>query len=100
VEKELPNIVDFRSDSRSIYGGDPYGIEHRECCGTEVFPQQYVYHDEGVLPSHWSEADIDGKTESSLDEDVEAGVLANKHKENLEADQKSLNALEVMKSRT
>jgi hypothetical protein len=69
VEKELPNVVKFRFDSRSIFGGDSYGVEHRECCGTEVFSQQYIHFDGAVFPSHGPEAYVDGKIECSLDEE-------------------------------
>lgn len=93
---ELPNLVDFRFGTGSVYGDHSYGVEHRDTCGVGMSPQRYVYFDNGILPTHWPEADNEGDMESWLDD----GFPVNKHQENLEADQKSIDALlEKLKSR-
>jgi hypothetical protein len=96
IAKELPNLVDFRFGSGSVYGDHSYGVEYRDTCGVGISPQRYVCFDNGILPTHWPEAEDDGDMHSWLDD----GFPVNKHEENLEADQKSLDALlETLKSR-
>lgn len=63
---ELPRLVDFRFDSGLSYEdeyekGCLYGINHREGTKARVFPQRYVVFDNGVLPTHWQEADEEGE---------------------------------------
>ncbi|KAL1612315.1 hypothetical protein SLS60_000541 [Paraconiothyrium brasiliense] len=97
----LPNLVDFRFDQAQTYADQDesqYGLNHRDSCGNRIFPQRYICFDNGILPTHWPEADDDGDMHSWLDD----GFPTNKHKENLEADQKSLDRLleKLRKSRS
>jgi len=85
----LPNLVDFRFAQGSSYGEPPYKLAYRDSCGAEISPQRYICFDNGILPTHWPEADDDGEMESWFDD----GFPTNMHEENLEADQKSLDAL-------
>lgn len=93
IAGNLPNLVDFRFDQAASYnyGGDgaQYGLKHRHTCGTRVFPRRYICFDNGILPTHWPEADDNGVLHSWLDD----GFPTNVHKENLEEDQKSLDKL-------
>lgn len=85
----LPNLVDFRFGYGSSYGDPAYGITHRDSCGVEIFPQRYVCFNNGILPTHWPEAEDDGTMHSWLED----GFPTNMNEENLEADQKSLDSL-------
>jgi hypothetical protein len=103
IPGNLPNLGDFRFDhaTSSYYnrGKLQYGLEHRNSCGVRVFPQRYICFDNGILPTHWPEADDDsGVMHSWLDD----GFPINVHKENLDEDQKSLDRLldKVRRSRS
>lgn len=92
IAGDLPNLVDFRFDQASPYGyGDEpqYGLEHRDSCGARIDPKRYICFDNGILPTHWPEAEDDGTMHSWLDD----GFPTNVHQENLEEDQKSLDRL-------
>ncbi|KAJ4357727.1 uncharacterized protein N0V89_002303 [Didymosphaeria variabile] len=95
----LPNLVDFRFDQAPTYADKDrpqYGVNHRDSCGNRIFPQRYICFDDGILPTHWPEAEDNGDMHSWLAD----GFPTNMHKENLEADQKSLNKLlEKLRSR-
>jgi hypothetical protein len=121
IAEALPNLSDFAFDkgyiptygdgkpySRehrvSAYGngryyrdGQPYGVEHRDSCGVRVFPQRYVFFDNGTLPTHWPEAEDDGEMEWDYDDgyhdDDDDYRPPNLHEENLEADRRSLDKL-------
>jgi hypothetical protein len=63
---ELPHLVDLRFDLGSSYEDEDekgclYGINQREGTKARVFPQRYVVFDNGILPTHWQEADEEGK---------------------------------------
>lgn len=92
IAGELPNLVDFRFDQGGTYSfrGEPqYGLEHRDSCGVRVFPKRYICFDNGILPTHWPEANDDGTLHSWLED----GFPTNVHQETLEEDQKSLDRL-------
>lgn len=89
IAGDLPNLVDFRFDRSSYRDNTPYGLEHRDACGVKVFPQRYICFDNGILPTHFPEADDDGDMHSWLDD----GFPTNVHKDNLEEDQRSLDRL-------
>ncbi|KAI3394591.1 hypothetical protein diail_2514 [Diaporthe ilicicola] len=93
IAGSLPNLVDFRFDQASSYDygadGRQYGLEHRHTCGVRIFPKRYICFDNGILPTHWPEADDNGGLHSWLDD----GFPTNVHKESLEDDQKSLDQL-------
>ncbi|OAK99957.1 hypothetical protein IQ06DRAFT_294335 [Phaeosphaeriaceae sp. SRC1lsM3a] len=96
IAKELPNLADFRFGYGSSYRGPAYGLEYRDTCGVDISPRRYVCFDNGILPTHWPEAEEGGDMHSWLDD----GFPVNKHEENLEADQKSLDAvLDALKAR-
>jgi hypothetical protein len=84
----LSNLVDFRFGYGSSWGDPPYSVTDRNSCGAEIFPQRYICFDNGILPTHWPEANNDGTMHSWLDDG-----FPNLHKENLESDQKSMDAL-------
>jgi hypothetical protein len=89
---DLPNLVDFRFDQASLYpysdGGPPYGLHYRDTCGVRIFPRRYICFDDGILPTHWKEADDKGDMYSWLDEG-----FPNAHQEYFDEDQKSLDRL-------
>ncbi|KAF2993163.1 hypothetical protein E8E13_000137 [Curvularia kusanoi] len=90
IAEQLPNLVDFRFG----YGGGRYrealyGVRYRDHCGIEISARRYICFNNGILPTHWPEANRDGILHSWLGD----GFPINKHKENFEEDQKSLNNL-------
>jgi hypothetical protein len=93
ISGDLPNLVDFRFDqgtpSYYNFGKPQYGLQHRDSVGVRVFPQRYLCFDNGILPTHWPEANDNGVIHSWLDD----GFPINVHKENLNEDQKSLDRL-------
>ncbi|KAL1873500.1 hypothetical protein Daus18300_003863 [Diaporthe australafricana] len=92
IAGNLPNLVDFRFDQASSYnynGWPQYGLKHRHTCGARIFPRRYICFDNGILPTHWPEANEEGVLHSWLDD----GFPTNVHKESLEEDQKSLDKL-------
>jgi hypothetical protein len=92
---ELPNLTDLRFDSGSSYScsEEKYGLNNREACGTRVFPKRYVCFDNGILPTHWPEAEDDGEMELWFLEESEGEETINLHERYLEEDQRSLDAL-------
>ena len=85
---EMPLLVDFRFDY--VEGADGrYGVgeSERESCGRRVSEKRYVCYDDGTIP--WWKAFSDGEMESW----VKGGFPRNVHKEELEADQASLDRL-------
>jgi hypothetical protein len=84
----LPNLVDFRFGYGSSWRGETrYSVTDRDSCGVDMFPQRYVSFDNGTLPTHWREATDEGEMRSRQETPL------NLHKDNFEADQKSLNVL-------
>jgi hypothetical protein len=89
IAKELPNLEDFRFGYRGIDDEPQYNVTNRDSCPIEVFQERYVCFNNGILPTHWPEAEDGGVLHSWLDD----GFPVNMHKENLEQDQQSLDAL-------
>ncbi|KAH7394272.1 hypothetical protein DE146DRAFT_661342 [Phaeosphaeria sp. MPI-PUGE-AT-0046c] len=97
IAEELPKLVDIRFGYDTSEDDPPYGVAHRSTCGVQVSSSRYVCFDDGILPSRWPEAEENGDMYSWLDD----GFPVNKHKENLKADQESLDALlHTLKSRS
>ena len=94
---ELPRLVDFRFDYGGNYrAGHVYGVKHREEAQARIFPQRYVVFDNGILPTHWPEADEDGTVYSWMDD----GWPVNMHVVTEESDRRSLEGLvEVVRER-
>ena len=94
---ELPRLVDFRFDYGGNYReGRLYGVKHREEAQARIFPQRYVVFDNGILPTHWPEADEDGTVYSWMDD----GWPVNMHCVTEESDRRSLEGLvEVVRER-
>lgn len=89
ISEALPNLVDFRFGYGNSCSKPPYEIKNRGSCPTKIFLKRYITFDDGILPTHWPEADDpDGELHSWLDDG-----FPNLHEENLDADQKSLDAL-------
>jgi hypothetical protein len=85
ITESLPNLVDFRFEQQSPYGEPPYSVTDRNSCSVGIFPQRYICFD----GDHWLGANDDGEMHSWLNDDFPN----NAHKQNLEADQESLDAL-------
>ncbi|KAK7738353.1 hypothetical protein SLS53_006164 [Cytospora paraplurivora] len=87
ISSELPNLVHIR-----FHGGsqvEPWDKVSKEgTCGIKAFPERYVVFDNGILPTHWPEAEQDGKIHYWTEE-----PFPNFHKERLEEDQRSLDDL-------
>ncbi|KAK7934712.1 hypothetical protein PG985_000207 [Apiospora marii] len=95
---ELPNLQAFAFDypRRTWDGGQEreYSVEGCHSMRSSMFPERYVVFDNGILPTHWPEADKQGSI--YWPEEV-----PNFHKDHLEEDQKSFdNLLEVCRSRS
>lgn len=86
----LPKLVDFRFDQGDSYREGEYGVGYRGACGVRVFPKRYVVFDNGILPTHWPEAEDDGELYTWLEDE---DGFPNLHEECLEEDQKSLDRL-------
>jgi hypothetical protein len=86
----LPNLVDFRFDQGGGFRDKPYSIDRRGDCGVRIFPKRYVVFDNGILPTHWPEAEKDGELYTWLEDE---DGFPNLHKECMEEDQRSLDAL-------
>jgi hypothetical protein len=84
----LPNLVDFRFGYGASWSDPSYSVTDRDSCGADMFPQRYICFDNDILPTHWPEANYEGCSHSWVDDG-----FPNLHKENLESDQKSLDAL-------
>ncbi|PSN60082.1 hypothetical protein BS50DRAFT_640494 [Corynespora cassiicola Philippines] len=94
IAEGLPNLVDFGFDTGY---SSKCGMAKRDSCGVRISPRRYICFDNGILPTHWPEADGQGNLHSWLDE----GFPINMHAETLEKDQKSLDKLmSKIKSRT
>jgi hypothetical protein len=94
IAESLPHLTDFRFDqsSTSSYrNGHPYGLKSRDFCTARIFPKRYIAFDNGILPTHWPEAQEDG--ERGTMHSMDGFPDSNLHVEHLEADQKSLDAL-------
>lgn len=86
----LPNLVDFRFDQGGGWRDNPYGVGERAGCGVRIYPKRYVVFDNGILPTHWPEAEEDGELYTWLE--GEDG-FPNLHEQCMEEDQKSLDRL-------
>lgn len=97
IAEGLPNLKEFVFDYASGYsrGSDeaPYGVGYRHHhTGAKLFPQRYAVFNNGILPSHWLEAEEDGKLEPYCDgEEIPQDL--NFHVEFLEEDKQSLERL-------
>lgn len=90
IARGLPSLVDFRFDnfysSKKTYR---YGVKNRDLsCGARVFPRRYLVFDNGILPTHWPEANDSGKLYSWTE-----GPFPNLHEERREDDQRGLDEL-------
>lgn len=104
IADSLPNLIGFRFDSGGSQGDPPYGLEYRDVCGARVFPRRYIVFDNGILPTHWTEARDGGELHSWREDEgyaeVADQIFPNLHKLCLKEDQKSLDrVLELTKSR-
>lgn len=86
----LPNLVDLRFDQGGGFGLPPYGVGERDNCGVRIYPKRYVVFDNGILPTHWPEAEDDGELYTWLEEE---DGFPNLHEQCMEEDQKSLDRL-------
>jgi hypothetical protein len=100
IASELPNLHEFGFDYGASYplrDERRYGLNCRHSCVMRVFPQRYVVFDDGILPTHWPEADENGDLKGEAMEDENWPM--NLHQDCWE-DKKSLNELlEVFKAR-
>ncbi|KAM7185002.1 putative f-box domain containing protein [Naviculisporaceae sp. PSN 640] len=97
IAEGLPNLKEFVFTYAGTYGGrdekPPYGVQNRHHhTGAEAFPKRYVVFNNGILPTHWPEAEDDGRLEHCL-EDKNIPEDVNFHAEFLEEDKKSLGRL-------
>lgn len=88
----LPNLVDFGFD----YDESMCDVRQRDDGGARIFPQRYIVFDNGILPTHWPEADEDGELHTWLE--TEDG-LSNLHEVCLGEDEDSLDGF-VKKTRS
>lgn len=93
IAAQLLGLVVFRFGYGTSYAEapeTPYRVTYRDGCPVEIFHQRYICFDNGILPTHWPEPrePRQGELHSWVD-----GGFPNVHKESLEADQKSLDAL-------
>jgi hypothetical protein len=94
IAESLPNLINFRFGYGPGYAEPPghrYGVTRRDGCPVEIFHQRYICFDNGTLPTHWPEPR--DSTPGMLDSWFNDGFPINVHKETLDADQKSLDAL-------
>jgi hypothetical protein len=99
IAEDIPNLVDFRFGYGKTHGhrfGEPsYGVKDRDSCPVQIFHQRYICFDNGILPTHWPEPRYE-HNEGELHSWLDDGFPINVHKESLDADQKSLDALLLM----
>ncbi|KAM7187805.1 hypothetical protein V8F33_011020 [Rhypophila sp. PSN 637] len=92
----LPNLKEFCFDYVDCWGDGektPYGVQHRhDHSGATVFSKRYVVFNNGILPTHWPEAEDDGRLETyfELEDNMDT---PNFHVEFLEKDKASLEKL-------
>jgi hypothetical protein len=86
----LPNLNDFRFDQGGQFHDTPYGVGERDVCDVRIFPKRYVVFDNGILPTHWTEAEDDGELYTWLEDE---DGFPNLHEQCMEEDQKSLDRL-------
>jgi hypothetical protein len=86
IAAALPTLVKFQFGYQSTYKESQYGVMNRDNCPVGISAQRYVCFDNGILPTHWLEAEGKGVLNSLLDD----GFPIDVHKEALESDQKSL----------
>jgi hypothetical protein len=95
IASEMPNLVNFQFGYQPQYDYEHrgnvilYSLANRDSCPIEISAARYVCFDNGILPEHWQEGSGDGNMHTWLEDDFPINV----HKENLESDQKSLDAL-------
>lgn len=94
----LPNLQAFAFDyPRRTWDegtGREYNVEGRHSMRSSIFPERYVVFDNGILPTHWPEADEQGSI-------CWPDEVPNFHMDHLEEDQKALDSfLEVCRSRS
>ena len=89
IHDSLPNLADFRFDYTSNYS-----VNSRDACGNRMFPRRYVTFDNGVLPTHWPEADRSGAMyEFETSGERREQDWPNLHKENMALDQESMDRI-------
>ncbi|USP82568.1 hypothetical protein yc1106_09842 [Curvularia clavata] len=89
IAEGLPALFDFQFGYQDSYDEPKYEITNRGNCPTEIFHQRYITFDNGILPTHWPEPRYEEGRLHSWGEHK----FPNLHEENLDADQKSLDAL-------
>lgn len=93
IRVSLPDLREFAFDQPSASpwkDGRHYGLLYQDRCGVSVFPKRYVVFDNGILPTHWPEANnYDGKIYSWL----KGGWPFNMHQTHFDVDQESLERL-------
>ncbi|KAK8047133.1 hypothetical protein PG996_015197 [Apiospora saccharicola] len=86
----LPNLQAFAFDyPRRTYNQSDvreYSVESRCRMLSSIFPERYVVFDNGILPTHWPEANAQGSI-------YWADEVPNFHTDHLEEDQKALDNL-------
>ena len=98
IAEGLPNLKEFcfrQVDVHPRWGSEEkeYGVGNRlEHGGAVVFPERYIAFNNGILPTHWPEAEKSGELRDYLDGDDESED-PNFHKEFLEGDRRSLERL-------
>ncbi|KAM7211859.1 hypothetical protein V8F06_012771 [Rhypophila decipiens] len=96
----LPNLKEFCFDYVDVHGDywgggekTPYGVQWRhDHNGAEVFPKRYVVFNNGILPTHWPEANDDGRLDTYFELEDNTDTH-NFHLEFLEKDKASLERL-------
>lgn len=88
IREGLPNLVDFRFDKDSPWDEPQYGVNNRHICGVSVFPERYIVFNNGILPTHWPEAEEDGSIHYWTKD-----RFPNFHEERREEDQRGLDEL-------
>lgn len=88
IAEGLPNLVDFRFDKNSPFGHPRFCVKNRHICGVRVFPERYLVFDNGILPTHWPEAEEDGSIYFWTKD-----PFPNFHEERREEDQRGLDEL-------
>lgn len=94
----LPNLQAFAFNypGRTWNQGkeQEYSVESRHSMLSSIFPERYVVFENGILPTHWPEADAQGSI-------YWPDEVPNFHTDHLEEDQKALdNLLVVCRSRS
>lgn len=88
ITQSLPNLVDFKFNYSNTFLRAPLSKSLASNEGDSlVFPERYVVFDNGILPTHWPEADWQGIMHDW------GTSFPNFHKDHLQDDQRRLDAL-------